>query len=639
MKKDKIYELRIDEEDEISGIDSISLVDEPAIEINWVAFKKEKQEDFHVPDGEDNKFLTMFEGKGHPEQELIDEGWEIESVEELGAHNFGLSTTPNDESAEDTDQFRVRYKYGLSSNISQNPIILTTREYCRTLINKNLVFRIEDILSLNPNSDPDDGGFGGAAQFYRGGYNCRHRWFKILYKNTGKITNKSSININKIKDAEGRSVTTTAEWAQPSLVTTATRDNPSPSTVRNLGLSKEKFEAISIFGFKPRYFHMCPGAVALFKHLVSMEMEEDVVGMVRSAAQVADNVFRMEEEIIKAEVATPEQLMEAFILVEDFKDIIHEIDEEVGMIHDVSFMDGHIEKIKSYVKEDLGYDIGGLPAYVDEITTGRTKSNFETYNDYPEAAKNNACKVLKWREEHGDEVKGMTRVGWTRANQLCNGENISEETIARMSAFQRHRKNAEVAPEFKDTPWKDAGYVAWLGWGGTTGVEWAAKKLETIRRTKMSKVKFATDDEKRIVVGPAMVPDKKIFRKDALGNPYYVFFSAETIKMIAEKYMRNKYIDNNDLDHDGKAAKDVYVIESWIKEDENDKSTKYGYGDLPVGSWFVSMKVKNDEVWNRVKTGDLKGFSVSGYFEEVAAFAREEMFLKKVAEILKSVKD
>jgi hypothetical protein len=208
-----------------------------------------------------------------------------------------------------------------------------------------------------------------------------------------------------------------------------------------------------------------------------------------------------------------------------------------------------------------------------------------------------------------------------------------------MSAFQRHRKNAEVAPEFKDTPWKDAGYVAWLGWGGTTGVEWAAKKLETIRRTKMSKVKFATDDEKRIVVGPAMVPDKKIFRKDALGNPYYVFFSAETIKMIAEKYMRNKYTDNNDLDHDGKAAKDVYVIESWIKEDDNDKSNKYGYGDLPVGSWFVSMKVKNDEVWNRVKTGDLKGFSVSGYFEEVAAFAREEMFLKKVAEILMSVKD
>ena len=50
---------------------------------------------------------------------------------------------------------------------------------------------------------------------------------------------------------------------------------------------------------------------------------------------------------------------------------------------------------------------------------------FETYNDYPKSASNNACKVLRWRDEHGDEVKGMTRVGWTRANQLCKKEKIS----------------------------------------------------------------------------------------------------------------------------------------------------------------------------------------------------------------------
>lgn len=116
--------------------------------------------------------------------------------------------------------------------------------------------------------------------------------------------------------------------------------------------------------------------------------------------------------------------------------------------------------------------------------------NFETYNDYPEAAKNAACKVLRWREEHGDEVKGMTRVGWTRANQLCGGENISEETIARMSAFQRHKKNSEIAPEFEGTPWKDAGHVAWLGWGGTAGVEWASRKLEQIRKQKLEKQDF-----------------------------------------------------------------------------------------------------------------------------------------------------
>jgi hypothetical protein len=160
-------------------------------------------------------------------------------------------------------------------------------------------------------------------------------------------------------------------------------------------------------------------------------------------------------------------------------------------------------------------------------------------------------------------------------------------------------------------------------------------KIKSIEREKMSKQKFATDDEKRIVVGPAMVPDLKIFRKDSKGNPYFVFFSSKTIKMIMEKYMRNKYTDNNDENHNGNAVKDVYVIESWIKEDMEDKSNKYGYSELPIGTWFVSMKVRNDEVWQKVKRGELNGFSVSGYFEEVAQFCMEEMFLRQVAEILK----
>jgi hypothetical protein len=267
---------------------------------------------------------------------------------------------------------------------------------------------------------------------------------------------------------------------------------------------------------------------------------------------------------------------------------------------------------------------------------------FESTNDYPESASNNACKVLRWREEHGDEVKGMTQIGWTRANQLCNKENISEETIARMASFARHRQNAEVAEEFKSTPWKDKGYVAWLCWGGTSGIEWASNKLESIRNN-MSKQYFATDEEQRTVIGPAMIAGQKIFRKDAKGNPYWVVFYADTIKMIAEKYMRNKYTDNNDLMHDGKAVNDVYVVESWIKETEEDKSTAYGYESVPIGSWFIRMKVAKtptgDKVWEKIKNKTLNGFSVSGYFEEVASFCREEMFLQKVVQILKNIED
>ena len=105
-----------------------------------------------------------------------------------------------------------------------------------------------------------------------------------------------------------------------------------------------------------------------------------------------------------------------------------------------------------------------------------------TYNDYPQSATNNAKKVLAWKEKYGDEVKGMTSIGWTRARQLASRRKLSYETIARMAAFNRHRKNAEIDPKFKDTPWKDRGYVAWLGWGGTSGVNWAIKKAESIRK-------------------------------------------------------------------------------------------------------------------------------------------------------------
>ena len=103
----------------------------------------------------------------------------------------------------------------------------------------------------------------------------------------------------------------------------------------------------------------------------------------------------------------------------------------------------------------------------------------ESYDDYPEAAKENAQQALDWREEHGrDEVTAGTRTGWIRANQLADGETISRETVGRMAAFRRHEDNAEIDAEHEGTPWKDDGYVAWLLWGGDEGVSWAERQLE-----------------------------------------------------------------------------------------------------------------------------------------------------------------
>ena len=112
----------------------------------------------------------------------------------------------------------------------------------------------------------------------------------------------------------------------------------------------------------------------------------------------------------------------------------------------------------------------------------------DSYNDYPAAAKKNAQMAIDWKEKYGrDEVPAGTPVGWARAHQLAKGEKISADTVKRMSAFNRHRKNSKIAPEHKDEPWKDNGYVAWLIWGGDEGVDWAIEKSKEIDAMKESK--------------------------------------------------------------------------------------------------------------------------------------------------------
>ena len=123
------------------------------------------------------------------------------------------------------------------------------------------------------------------------------------------------------------------------------------------------------------------------------------------------------------------------------------------------------------------------------------------------------------------------------------------------------------------------------------------------------------DDEKRILMGAALIPNKHIYRRNG-EEEYYIFFSDETVRKASELFLMNSNQNNATLEHD-KELKDLSIVESWIVEDtEMDKSKKYGL-DAPVGSWVVSMKVNNDVIWNDfVKTGKVKGFSIEGYFAD-----------------------
>lgn len=138
----------------------------------------------------------------------------------------------------------------------------------------------------------------------------------------------------------------------------------------------------------------------------------------------------------------------------------------------------------------------------------------DTYNDYPAAAKKNAQKAIDWKEKYGrDEVAAGTAVGWARAHQLAKGENLSADTVGRMSAFNRHRKNSSISTEHKDTPWKDKGYVAWLIWGGDEGVDWATKKMEEIKESLLE-----ANLEKRISAGLAIICNGKVLLAHTSGR-------------------------------------------------------------------------------------------------------------------------
>jgi hypothetical protein len=129
-------------------------------------------------------------------------------------------------------------------------------------------------------------------------------------------------------------------------------------------------------------------------------------------------------------------------------------------------------------------------------------------------------------------------------------------------------------------------------------------------------VKFAkVDEEQRILMGLVLQPEQLIYRVDEDGNEFEMFFSAETIKDFSQNFFQSGFQLNSKLEHD-EPIEGVTFVESWLVENPKiDKSAAFGL-EYPRGSWLVSMKVDNDDIWNNyIKTGELKGFSIDGMVE------------------------
>jgi hypothetical protein len=532
----KIVELLIDEDFEESGIEAISLVGSPAHEENWIAFNSEEE-----PTLDDNSITyriveddfcssnPLLDTLGESYNDLISQGWVVSRVEQMNPERIlkmsrERFSDPNAESYEDTVQFRIRFKY-------VGPRDNKNRKFCSDMLAKNRVYRMEDIEQL---SNPE---FGNYDIFtWRGSFNCRHTWVKLVFQPEGKIRNSGD---------------STRGLIQTDPLSTRLQPDTRPGATINSTTPQNQWE---------------PGMPRTGPNLFSENME--------------------------------------------LEDACWEGYEAIG----TKILDG--KEVPNCVPIQM------------------TEDDFaEAITDYPEGVKNAAARAVKYAEENGWGSCG-TQVGKTRASQLAKGEPISVDTLKRMYSYlSRHKVDLESSKTYED----GCGKLMYDSWGGEAGLTYSERKLKQLENEKMT---FAVaSEDKMIIVGAAMIPNKMIHRYDMFGNKYYVYFSKDSIRKMANRFLKQKRTDETSIEHNGiKLGSDkVYVIESWISEDPlKDKSANYGF-DLPSGTWFVMMKVEDPKVWELVKKNNLSGFSVEGLFKEKAVFSKQEEQINQIKQLLKSI--
>jgi hypothetical protein len=586
----KIIELIIEEDDKMAGLDGIALVEMPAHESNFEYFaKEEKCSHYVLSDEEIPQVIQMFHAYGEPQGLLEKEGFKITEVKSVGKKEFAILADPNAPSSQDTPDVKFRYKY-------VGPQDGKNRTFCAEMMRANRVFRIEDIIEMSNRSVNPVGPDGYDMFEWRGSYNCRHKWVQLIYRAEGSIINKSSVRKGLI-DEDGMpgpdTLTTAALEAGYAPRTGFSSQNPDVSA-----LAPYVDQVTKDVERKPVL-----ASLPLFERKEDAEALAEVMGCKGSHTMVyGDKTLYMPCE-------------EHFAGLED---ACWEGYEPIGLKDDGS---PNCVPIKEEMNEDGSYVV----------------DDFNSYTDYPELIRKNAQSALDYIEKSGNPKGCMTQVGKVRAQQLAQGKPISIETVKRMKAYiSRHKVDLESSKSYED----GCGKLAMDAWGGVEALPWVERTIEQYENMSSESTFSVFNAEQKLVVGPAMIPDKMIIRRNEItGEIYYVYFTAETIKKLQQKFMQEKLLDKTNIEHGRKFLNNVDVVESWIIEDqEKDKQQVFGM-DYPKGTWMITMKVNDDATWEKVKDGKLKGFSVQGYFLEKAKFASiNNELLEEIKQILKDVR-
>jgi len=426
-----------------------------------------------------------------------------------------------------------------------------------------------------------------------------------------------------------------------------------------------------VLGYETKHFYMCPGAIALFTHLTGMELTEDAEGMIRSAAQIADNVFGIEENVIENGFATIEQYEQAKILVDDFKDVMGEIDEIVGMKHDVSFMDGHIKVIEDYLDESSDWTPEDLEmkAKFDKLRFSLSRQEFEAVTNtllrgFTESEifgmkhKTPTTYFLYKRVMSGfpdrefcDSIEGryfrraqIDALRDTNTNFGHNGQPYSKwlykggpQCVHAWEKYlfqERNKANvgmaegkAGMAPQSMPGKGYYPGTARYEANLSSQSVSFTNDlgcfgDLCKIEFSKNDEMLFAANKEEKMIYTPLMIPDILIPRYDEVSKEkYYVKFTPETIKKIRDKFMIEQRLRETNYEHSDQKFSDIVMVESWIVQGEKDKAYELGFTkeQIPFGTWFAAYKVldtpEGNTLWNEyIKPGKVRGASVEGNF-------------------------
>lgn len=150
------------------------------------------------------------------------------------------------------------------------------------------------------------------------------------------------------------------------------------------------------------------------------------------------------------------------------------------------------------------------------------------------------------------------------------------------------------------------------------------------------------DEEERIIISPALIPNKRIYRYDPYTNEeYYVYFTKDTIKNLSQSFLISGNHINATEEHEN-PIKGVHLIYSWIVENQQDQlMTKYNYKGIPNGTWVVGYKILNDNIWNKIKKGEITGVSIEAWlsekYDEASKTDKDKEIVEKIKDIIKEI--